>query len=311
MFSTPALIAVAVFGLILCMGWLLNSVVDTYGTQLQVRLRQMPTGGKSEAPKHASEPILEVQSLSRIARSVLDRLVPNAESDRRRYQSRLLQAGIYSPTALSVFFGVKLTLMVIPPLVGLIGGWLGMIDIRFGLLWGSFLGGIGMTLPAIWLDRRIRHRHCVLRHSFPDFLDLMIVCLESGLSMQGTIQQVSDELRIAHPILAGELNIIQREIDLGFSVESSLRRFAERSGFEGVRTLSTFIRESQRLGTELADALRQHAEMCRSQRESAAEEVAQKASIKILLPTMLLILPAVFVVLAGPAAIQIQKAFSK
>jgi tight adherence protein C len=190
-------------------------------------------------------------------------------------------------------------------------GWLRLVDFRYAMLWGSFIGGIGMTLPAVWLDRRIRHRQQLLRHAFPDFLDLMIVCLESGLSLPGAIQQVSDELRIAHPTLASELNIIQREIDLGFSVDSSLRRFAERSGFEGVRTLGTFIRESQRLGTELADALRQHAEMSRAQREAAAEEVAQKASVKILLPTMLLILPAVFVVLAGPAAIQIQKAFSK
>ncbi len=118
-------------------------------------------------------------------------------------------------------------------------------------------------------------------------------------------------MRLAHPLLAGELSIVQRDIDLGATVDSALRRFGDRSGFDGIRTLSTFVRESQRFGTELADALRLHADMLRSQREQVAEETAQKASVKILLPMLLLILPAVFVVIAGPAAIQIQQAFSK
>jgi tight adherence protein C len=139
----------------------------------------------------------------------------------------------------------------------------------------------------------------------------MIVCLDSGLSLQGTILRVSDELRIAHPTLAGELEIVERDMALGAAVDVALKRFADRSGFEGIRTMSTFVRESQRFGTELADALRTHAEMLRYQRAQAAEETAQKASVKILLPVLLLILPAVFVVLAGPAAIQIQAAFSK
>jgi tight adherence protein C len=139
----------------------------------------------------------------------------------------------------------------------------------------------------------------------------MIVCLDSGLSLQGTILRVSEEMRIAHPTLAGELEIVQRDMALGATVDVALKRFADRSGYEGIRTMSTFVREAQRFGTELAEALRTHADMLRYQRAQAAEETAQKASVKILLPVLLLILPAVFVVLAGPAAIQIQAAFSK
>jgi tight adherence protein C len=89
-----------------------------------------------------------------------------------------------------------------------------------------------------------------------------------------------------------------------------LKRFATRTQYEGVRTLCTFVREAQRFGTNLSQALRLHSDMLRSQREQAAEEMAQKAAVKILLPTLLLIFPAIFVVLVGPALIQIQEAFA-
>jgi tight adherence protein C len=121
---------------------------------------------------------------------------------------------------------------------------------------------------------------------------------------------VSDELRLAHPALASELGFVQRDIELGATVDQALKRFATRTDYEAVRTLSTFIREAQRFGTNITDALRSHADMLRSQREQAAEESAQKASVKILIPTLLLIFPATFVVIVGPAVIQIHEAFA-
>jgi len=93
-------------------------------------------------------------------------------------------------------------------------------------------------------------------------------------------------------------------------VDQALKRFATRTDYEAVRTLSTFIREAQRFGTNITDALRSHADMLRSQREQAAEESAQKASVKILIPTLLLIFPSTFVVIVGPAVIQIHEAFA-
>jgi tight adherence protein C len=128
--------------------------------------------------------------------------------------------------------------------------------------------------------------------------------------MQETIRRVNEELKLAHPVLAHELDIVQRDIDLSCSIDQALKRFALRTDCEGIRTLSTFIREAQRFGTQITDALRNHADMLRSQREQLAEENAQKAAVKILLPTMLLIFPAIFVVLVGPAAIQIHEAFA-
>ncbi len=236
---------------------------------------------------------------------------PDAGEDRKRRQSQLIQAGIYNPNALVVFLAARGT-----DDRSAAGGpdrrghrrieSLDRDDVRRDTGHG---GNDGCRCSGCRTECAAGIACCGKR--LADFLDLMIVCLHSGLSLQSTIQCVSDELRIAHPEFAGELNIVQRDISLGATVDGALRRFAERTGCDGVGTLAKFVREAQRLGTQLTEALRIHADMLRSQREAAAEEAAQKAAVKILMPTLLLILPAVFIVLAGPAVIQIQQVFAK
>jgi tight adherence protein C len=201
--------------------------------------------------------------------------------------------------------------MVAPPLVALVVAAPAGAPFRLSILVGCIAGVFGMLLPSFWIDRRIRQRHYDLRRAVPDMLDLMTVCLEGGLSLQGTLQRVGDELGVAHPVLAGELAIVQREIELGVPVHAALRRLAVRTGYEGLRRLSTCVRDAQRQGTDLADALRVHSDTLRDQREAEGEEAAQKASVKILIPTLLFIFPAVFVVLGGRAAIRIHQSMSQ
>jgi tight adherence protein C len=224
--------------------------------------------------------------------------------------ARLARGGMYHPSSAPMFRAVQTLLTIVPLAVAIIGGgflhW--PLTIAGGV--GAACAAIGWLAPIWWLERAVAGRHLLLRRSLPDFLDLMIVCLQGGLSVQETIRRVGDELRLAHPVLAGELSIVQRDVELGATVDNALRRFATRSGYEGVRTLSSFVRESQKFGTQLTEALRLHADMLRLQREEAAEEKAQRAAVAILLPTLLLIFPAVFVVLVGPALIQIQEAFA-
>jgi tight adherence protein C len=237
-------------------------------------------------------------------------LIPSTQNASETLQARFANGGMYNPSASSAYLAVK-TMLTITPLAA---GAFGIIALHWPL---KMAGGVsimaaaaGWLLPSLWLDGVVKSRHILLRRSLPDFLDLMIVCLQGGLSVQETIRRVSDELRLAHPVLAGELSIVQRDVELGTTVDQALRRFAVRSNYDGVRTLSTFVRESQKFGTQLTEALRLHADMLRLQREEAAEERAQKAAVAILLPTLLLIFPAVFVVLVGPALIQIQEAFA-
>jgi tight adherence protein C len=222
----------------------------------------------------------------------------------------LAHGGIYDGGAVSRYFAAKTLLLVAPIGLALGAGAIGLLRLELALLAAAVLGGAGFLAPGFWLHRTIARHHLSLQRSLPDFLDLMTVCLEGGLSLQETMRRVSDELRLAHPSLAGELLIVQRDVELGATVDQALKRFASRSDYEGVRTLSTFMRETQRFGTNITEALRSHSDMLRSQREQMAEENAQKAAVKILLPTLFLIFPAIFVVIVGPAAIQIWDAFT-
>ena len=168
---------------------------------------------------------------------------------------------------------------------------------------------LGMLLPAWWLRRQVRRRQTVLRRSLPDFLDVVIVCLESGMSFESALQRTTEELHDAHPVLAFELDLVQREISIGKKVEDALLHFSHRSGLDVVRILATNVQQARRLGIRMADNLRTHADILRTQRENRAEEMAQKAAVKILFPTLLCIFPAIFVVLVGPAALEIQANF--
>ncbi|QDV75602.1 type II secretion system F family protein [Botrimarina mediterranea] len=230
--------------------------------------------------------------------------------DRSHLTQRLAYAGVYQPQAVARYFSISLLTLSAPMLICLTLTLAGLLRWDYAMLFACIGGLTGALAPRLWLDRAIKKRHLQFRRSLPDFLDLMTVCLEGGLSLQETIRRVSDELQLAHSALAAELAVVQRDVELGATVDQALKRFAARSGYEGVRSLSTFIREAQRFGTNVTEALRSHSDMLRSQREQAAEENAQKAAVKILLPTMLLIFPAILIVAVGPAVIQIQASFT-
>lgn len=253
----------------------------------------------------------EAGLLQRLLGSTLARLaahlLPGDDAKRTRLQQRMLHAGLYDPAAVHLFVTIRLLLIVLPVLLAVIAGTFGILDRQFSLLSGAVASGVGMLLPGFWLERKKSRRQAVLGRSLPDFLDLLVTCLESGLSLDAALRRVTGELRFAHPLLAAEMDRVQSEIDLGAAADMALHNLAERTDLETIHTLGTFIHQARRYGTSIADALRTHAEMLRSQREQRAEERAQKAAVKILFPTLLFIFPAVFVVMAGPAAIQLHE----
>lgn len=235
------------------------------------------------------------------------RLLPDNERQRMLLRSRLSRAGIYSPLGVATYLTFRFSLRYATPLVLLAAVVCGNLDPR----WAAVAVCTGFLAPGLWLNRIAARRQLVLAGSLPDFLDLLVACLEGGQSVQAALQRVSDELQIAHPILSQEMFIVQREIELGATPAAALRRCAERTGTESIRSLAAFIEQTQRFGTTLADALRDHADMLRTQREQRAEERAQRAAVLILFPTLLFIFPAIFVVLAGPAAIQLHEHFCR
>jgi tight adherence protein C len=235
------------------------------------------------------------------------RLLPTAETGHSQLQEQFLSAGMYSPSGPFVYAAVRFVGGLVLPTLILLIGVLGIIDFWDSLFIAGGVGILGMIAPALWLRSRITRRQMFLRTSLPDFLDLMVTCLEAGQSFEAALQRVTSEMRTAHPVLALELTIVQRELALGATPFRVLRNFADRSRLDVVRTLATFVDQAQKFGCSMTESLRTHAEMLRELREQRAEEMAQKAAVKILFPTLLFIFPPILITLAGPAVLEFQQ----
>lgn len=145
----------------------------------------------------------------------------------------------------------------------------------------------------------------------PDALDLIIVCMDGGLSLPAALNRVTGELRTAHPILSFELNLVQREIQFGHPVGDALRNFGVRCDLDDVRNLAAAVKNAEKFGASMIKTLRTFAETLRLKRQQYAEEMAQKAGTKILFPTLVFIFPAIFLIILGPAAIQLMQTLGK
>ena len=150
-----------------------------------------------------------------------------------------------------------------------------------------------------------------LRHGFPDALDLLVVCVESGLGLGPALQRVADELGVSHPELSLELATVTAEMRAGIQRETALRNLAERTGLSDIRGLVGLLVQSMRFGTSVADALRVYSEDFRDKRMQAAEEQAAKMATKLIFPLVLFMFPVFFIVATGPAALRIIDAFAK
>jgi tight adherence protein C len=263
----------------------------------------------ADRPAVGSDPMIQLtrKALPKIGAP----LQPLDETGRSRLKTRLIHAGFYSPQALPLFLGVKMLLLVSPGVLVLAAGVLKLVPLSPMWVFAALAASTAlMVAPGAWLDYRKGQRQTTLRRALPDALDVIMICLEGGLSLPGAFQRVARELRTAHPLLAAELNIVQRHIQMGRSTGEALREFGYRCDLEEARSLASVVLQSERFGAGLIKSLRVHAEALRIKRIQRAEELAQKAAIKMLLPTILLIFPAIFIVLVGPAAMQIMKMFA-
>jgi tight adherence protein C len=167
--------------------------------------------------------------------------------------------------------------------------------------------GLGFLLPDFWLGHRIKARQTNLRLGLPDALDLIIICIEAGLGMDRAILRTTEELRLSQPEIADELALISLEQNAGLSRADTWRHFAERTGVESIRTLSSILIHADKFGTSVGRALRSHAQTLRTRRRQDAEEQAARTTVKLIFPLVLFIFPALFVVTLGPSVIVIME----
>ncbi|MCC9601694.1 type II secretion system F family protein [Stieleria sp. JC731] len=297
-----------VFGFTALVAYVLLSQFTAYGATVHKRMESLYAGQSQTSTKRSqwvdTKKLGEL--LVKLSRFASFSNLSQVSSLRRR----LATAGVRGKNAVHVLLATRGILMIVPAIVATIlwqFGWGSGLEVLYIALTGIAAGWLA---PIFWLNRTtVRYRQ-TLKASLPDFLDLVVVCLDAGLSLQDSLRRVAGELRAAHRELALEMSNVQRDIELGSSLDMAMKRLAERTGYEPIQILSTLITEGHRNGSNIADALRSHSDTLRYQREQAAEENAQRASVKIMLPMMVCIFPATFIVLVGPAAIKIYEAFS-
>jgi tight adherence protein C len=223
-------------------------------------------------------------------------------------RSTLIQAGFRHPKASAVYFGLRALGAFFLPLPYLLANLMQGKAVSSGnLMFAFLLSGLGFYLPQYFLRLITRRRQDRIDKALPDVLDLLIVCMEAGLAMQATFNRVAEEIKPVSKDLQKELLITNAEMRTGIPREIALKHLGERTGVQSVKSLVGLMIQSDKMGASIAQSLRTHASFTRVQRAQKAEEIAAKLPVKILMPMILFIFPAIFIVVLGPAIIQISK----
>lgn len=231
---------------------------------------------------------------------------PHAE----RVSQMLVHAGYLRSSSVRTFHLVRLASTVGFGILGLAAGiFVGSsgADSIIGLAAGAALGSF---VPSYYLGRKGRNRQTAIARQLSDVLDLLVVCVEAGLGLSEAIKTVGGECERQKQEIGAELSLVSAEINSGNTLGQALRNFADRTSVEDIKPLAATLIQSEQLGAQIAPALRSISDSMRNTRRLRAEEAAQKTTVKILFPLVILILPAMMSVIVGPAMIQVMHTLS-
>jgi tight adherence protein C len=227
----------------------------------------------------------------------------------KELQKRFTMAGIYNERAIPIFFGIKLGLLMVLPVLILFLWW-GQTAQRGLLIMGVIgLFTLGYILPGVILDNLIKARQKKIKAALPDALDLMVVCVEAGQGLNAAIKRVADDLMESSPIIAREMLMVNLEIMAGLEREQALKNLGDRTGVDELISLCNILIQSDRFGTSIGQALKTQSDFMRTTRQKKLEELAAKTPVKLVFPLLLFIFPAIMVVVLGPAIIRISEFF--
>jgi len=291
------LIGILIFCSVLAIGGALIAASSAKRDRIRQRLhdgRQLPAAAQ---PKE--EPTILVRLLSKLGVAV------SAGKTSSTLREQLAQAGYYGAAAAMVFLGLKIVLLVLALAVLLPL----LVPLQLSLFWKLLcvLSGAGLLffLPNIVVSVARQRRQHEIRSHLPDVIDLLEVCVSSGMSMDMAWTLVTDEIRRVSQTFADEMALTNLEIHLGAARVGAMRHLAERTQVEEIASLVAVLVQSERFGTSIADALRAFASSMREGRSARAEESAEKMAVRLLFPMVLFVFPAVLIVLAGPAGVRL------
>lgn len=235
----------------------------------------------------------------------ISRLLPPSASNAKKLQKQLMQAGFRSPSAPAVYRATQILLMLSFPLgIFLLYMFLGR-PANSAMLPGAFALLAGFILPRFILNRKMATRQLKITWGLADALDLMVITMEAGLGLNAAMLKVCEELKDVHPDISKEFELANLEIRVGRERSEALRNLADRSGVEDLNSLVGMLIQADRFGTSIARAVRVYSDSLRTKRRQRAEQAAQKAAFKLLLPLGGLLFPTMFIVILGPALLNI------
>ena len=276
------------------------------------RLRRM--GGKSDSQQPIAVMTPTDSAASELAQRLatpLNRLLPASATEAKKLQKQLMHAGFRSAEAPLIYRAIQLASMAGFPLMVALTCAILARPLAGALVWIILGFCVGFFLPRFILNKAISSRQRELRWGLADALDLMVVCVEAGLGLNAAMLKVSSELKDVHIDIATEFELANLEIRVGRERDEALRNLAERTGVDDLRSLVAMLIQTDKFGTSIAKALRVFSDSLRTKRRQRAEQEAQKAAVKLLLPLACFLFPTLFIAILGPAALNLMDVMDK
>jgi tight adherence protein C len=302
--GNTTLVGVLVFLAAATLTFCIMAVVRVQGS---VKRRAANIGGIGDIDSPRGNRSL-ASSSARAAQRVIEYTTRHYSSDNKEetkvLRRRMIQAGIYEPRAVAYFFLGRAALAVTMSALLFF-----FVPVEYGgpafWLWTGVGGVLGYLAPSLYIDKRIRARKTEHRSGFPDFMDLLVVCADAGLSMEASLDRVGRELSASYPSLTANLHMTNLEIRAGRTMSEALEHLGDRLGIDEARSFATLIQQSAELGSSITEALRVYSDDMRHKRLSRAEEKAYALPAKLTVPMMICIFPVLFVVILLPVFVRL------
>jgi tight adherence protein C len=305
--NSIALVAVMLLAGFSLLGWSLHANrSDRQGVKQRLRIDDAPkAAAKADEPKRA-ESIVSESTLNKAK----DFYAKNDPESVARLRMKLVQAGFMAPGAVGYFLVARFALLALFGVGAFAWTNFSSQEASAAGRWGFVIFGaaLGYFAPSLWLGQQARTRLMEYRNGFPDFMDLMIVCADAGMSLEAAVERVSREITKTYPSLSENLMLVTIELRAGRQMEEALKALSERIGLDEVRSFATLLQQSKELGTSLSAALRVFSDEMRHKRMSLAEEKAHSLPAKMSVPVTMCILPVVMLVAVIPIIVQISGA---
>ena len=251
----------------------------------------------------AEGPAARVEKLLYHFRGVL----PRSDAEASKVQQQLARAGFREARHVNTFYAVK---VLVPATLCVLATVTGAFQFSPIFVYTT-AACVGFLVPDFWLGRLVSARMTNIRLGLPEALDLLVVCVEAGLSLDKSIMRTAEEMRSSQPAISDELGLISLEQRAGRPRAEAWNECAVRTGVDTMRSLASLIIQAEKFGTSVGKALRAHADTLRTRRRQDAEERAAKTTVKLVFPLVLLIFPSLFVVTLGPSMIVMFQAFEE